>query len=244
MSPRPQSLIPGPDLSETIRRVDEDRWLASRFAPADVRADLLALYAFNYEIARTADTVSQPALGDIRLAWWREAIAEIYEGRTPRAHPVVDALARSRKPWARQALDDLIDARARDLDAKPFADEAAFAAYLNATAGQLMRLALVACGAAMPEPFIAQAARAWGGLGFVRSRRASVAGVAKDAEIERAMSAYAEARRHAFPALAFPAIGYVALAPGYAAALRRARSTRPLFLRQWNLVLASATGRL
>src|SRR5688572_12376687 len=146
------------DLSETVRRVDEDRWLASRFASAHVRGDLVALYALNYELARTAEVVSQPTLGDIRLAWWREAVAEIYEGRTPRAHPVVDALAQSRKLWPRQALEDLIDARARDLDATPFDSEAAFSAYLDATAGQLMRLALIACGAEMPETFIAHAA--------------------------------------------------------------------------------------
>jgi phytoene synthase len=232
------------NLSETVRRVDEDRWLASRFAPADVRTDLIALYALNYEIARTAEIVSQPTLGDIRLAWWREAIAEIYEGRAARAHPVVDALARSRKLWSRQALEDIIDARARDFDATPFESEEAFAAYLNATAGQLMRLALTACGAKMPEAFIAQVARAWGGLGFIRNRRPSVAGVSNQDQIERAMSAYTEARRHEFPPQAFPAIGYLALAPGYAASLKAGRPTRPLMLRQLKLVAASATGRL
>jgi phytoene synthase len=232
------------DLNETVRRVDEDRWLASRFAPADSRADLIALYALNYEIARTADVVSQPTLGDIRLAWWREAIAEIYEGRTPRAHPVVDALARSRKLWSRQAFEDLIGARARDFDASPFESEEAFAAYLNATAGQLMRLALTACGAQMPEAFITRAARAWGGLGFVRNRRPSVAGASTESQIDRAMSAYAEARTHAFPPESFPAIGYLALAPDYAASLKSARPTRPLLLRQLKLVAASATGRL
>jgi 15-cis-phytoene synthase len=231
------------DLSETVRRVDEDRWLASRFAPADVRGDLIALYALNYELARTAEVVSQPTLGDIRLAWWRDATAEIYEGRTPRAHPVVDALARSRKPWPRQALEDLIEARARDLDATPFQSEAAFGAYLDATAGKLMRLGLIACGAEMPEAFITQAARAWGGLGFVRNRRTSLVGVSKDDEIESAMNAYARIRTHAVPADAFPAIGYLALTPGYAAALKTG-SAAPLLFRQLKLVAASATGRL
>jgi phytoene synthase len=232
------------DLDQLVRRTDEDRWLASRFAPADVRADLIALYALNYEVARTVEVVSQPTLGDIRLAWWREAIAEIYEGRTPRAHPVVGALARSRKLWPRQSLEDLIDARARDLDAAPFESEDAFAAYLNATAGQLMRLALTACGAAMPEAFTAQASRAWGGLGFVRNRRAPLAGVSKDEQIARALKAYAQMRAHALPADAFPAIGYLSLTPGYAAALKAGRETRPLIARQFKLIAASATGRL
>ena len=64
-------------LDDLVRRVDEDRWLASRFAPADVRARLIALYAVNYEIARTAEVVREPGVGDIRLAWWRDALAEI-----------------------------------------------------------------------------------------------------------------------------------------------------------------------
>lgn len=231
-------------LDQLIRRVDEDRWLASRFAPADARADLIALYAMNYELARTAEVVTQPTLGDIRLAWWREAIGEIYAGRTPRAHPIVDALARSRKIWPRQALHDLIDARARDLDATPFESECAFARYLSATAGQVIRLALAACDAEMPEAFIAHAARAWGGLGFVRNRRASIAGVSEAEQIERALSAYSAARASAFPAPAFPAIGYLALMPSYASRARAAAASRPLFLRQVRLVAASATGRL
>jgi phytoene synthase len=232
------------DISESVRRVDEDRWLASRFAPADVRGDLIALYALNYEVARTAEIVSQPTLGDIRLAWWREAIAEIYEDRAPRAHPVVDALAQSRKLWPRQALEDLIGARARDLDATPFENEAAFSLYLDATAGQLIRLALIACGGEMPEAFITQAARAWGGLGFVRNRRTSIVGVSKDDEVARAVNAYAQARTYAVPADAFPAIGYLALTPGYAAALKIGGAVRPLLFRQLKLVAASATGRL
>ena len=157
---------------------------------------------------------------------------------------MVDALARSRKLWPQQALEDLIDARARDFDAAPFESEEAFSAYLNTTAGQLMRLALTASGAQMPEAFIAQAARAWGGLGFIRNRRPSVAGVSNEDQIERAMSAYAAARRHDLPPPAFPAIGYLALAPGYAASLKAARPARSLVLRQLKLVAASATGRL
>jgi phytoene synthase len=232
------------DLDTLVRRVDEDRWLASRFAPAEVRADLIALYALNYEVARTVEIVTQPTLGDIRLAWWREAIAEIYESRTVRAHPVVDAMACSRKLWPREMLEVLIDARARDFETAPLESEAAFTAYLAATAGQVMRLALIACGAETADAFITLAARAWGGLGFVRSGRAAVAGVLKDAQIAQATSAYTQARAGAFPAHAFPALGYLALAPGYASALKTGSAARPLLLRQLKLIAASATGRL
>jgi len=42
------------DLDALIRRVDPDRWLSSRFVgdPA-ARADLVALYALDHELARS-----------------------------------------------------------------------------------------------------------------------------------------------------------------------------------------------
>src|SRR5215475_5076637 len=116
-------MAPDLALDAEVRRVDEDRWLASRFAPADVRARLIAIYALNHEIARTADVVTQAAIGDIRLQWWREALAEVFEGKPVRAHPVLAAIAQAHRetPLPRTALDTLIAARGRDLDASPFA---------------------------------------------------------------------------------------------------------------------------
>src|SRR5215217_4993640 len=39
-----------PVLEEMVRKADEDRWLASRFAPKALRQQLIALYAFNIEV--------------------------------------------------------------------------------------------------------------------------------------------------------------------------------------------------
>jgi phytoene synthase len=48
-------------LDDLVRRVDPDRWLASRFiADLKARADVIALFAFNYELARVAGGVSTP----------------------------------------------------------------------------------------------------------------------------------------------------------------------------------------
>jgi len=51
-----------------------------------------ALYAFNYEVARVRESVSEPMLGQIRLQWWRENIAAAFAGEAPRDHPIVAAL--------------------------------------------------------------------------------------------------------------------------------------------------------
>ena len=104
------------DYCETAaRRDDPDRWLASLFAPDAARPDLNALLAFNGELARTREQVSQAMLGEIRLQWWRDAIEGIYAGN-PRAHPVVRTLAQAvaRHDLARPLFDRLIDARTDD----------------------------------------------------------------------------------------------------------------------------------
>ena len=82
-----------PSCEETIRKSDYDRYAAAVFARKSVRGHLFALYAFHYEIAKTAETVSEALAGQIRLQWWRDAIGELREGKT-REHPVVLALGR------------------------------------------------------------------------------------------------------------------------------------------------------
>src|ERR1700726_180635 len=76
-----------------VRRHDRDRFQTALFAPAADREALFALYAFNFEIARVRESVTQPMLGQIRLQWWRENIAAAFEGGPVRAYPVVGALS-------------------------------------------------------------------------------------------------------------------------------------------------------
>lgn len=246
------------DLDFQVRRHDEDRWLASRFAPADVRARLIGIYAVNDEIARTAEVVTQPGIGDIRLAWWREALAEVAAGATPRAHPALQAYAEAAQhaslPHA--AAERLIAARARDFDAAPFATWADVDAYLDATAGGVIRLAIAACGGSPEahEAFTREAGVAWGGVGLLRAEGfwrargrtwAPREGGAAEELRARARASLDRARRQApvLPSSLFPAVGYLALAPRYLSALERGRSEQPLLARQFKLIAVAATGR-
>ena len=135
-------------LIEHARHVDYDRYLCALFAPAEARLDLFALIAFNYELARVRETVSEPMLGRIRLQWWREQVEGLYAG-TPRRHELSEPLRRAieRGCLSRQHFDALIDARERDLDDAPFADLAALEAYAGSTAGPLGALMAEALGA-------------------------------------------------------------------------------------------------
>jgi phytoene synthase len=248
-------MTPDLALDAEVRRFDEDRWLASRFAPAEVRARLVAIYALNHEIARTADVVTQAAIGDIRLQWWRDALAEVFDGKPVRAHPVLAAIAQAHRemPLPRDALGALIDARSRDLDTAPFATFSEIDGYLEGTTGNLVRTALAACGATVDTQIVSAVARAWGYAGLLRAAshwrargRSVLAQEHADphAMVERARAGFATARASTISAEAFPAIGYVALTPLYLRAIEDGRTERSLFIRQLKLVAASATGRL
>ncbi len=132
-----------PDLSldETVltlvRREDDARFLAIQRAAFALRPALYAITAFHAELARIASLVSEPLMGHIRLAWWREALQEIAAGGAPRGHPVLQALVplRQAHPAALATLLPVMDARAADLDASLVAQDAAWEQYRDATAG-------------------------------------------------------------------------------------------------------------
>ena len=145
----PQHLSPAAAIT---RRHDRDRFQTALFAPAARREALFALYAFNYEIARVREAVTQPMLGRIRLEWWRENIAAAFANGAVRPHPVVEALtvAIRERGLTRVYFDRLINAREADFDEDPPASLAALEAYAEGTSSQLIYLALEALGVSDP----------------------------------------------------------------------------------------------
>ena len=117
-------------------------------APAARREALFALYAFNYEIARVRESVTQPMLGQIRLQWWRENIAAAFEGGAIRRHPVVEPLTATIRGLrlSRGHFDRLIDRRESDLEDEPPATLAALEDYAESTSARLVYLALEVLG--------------------------------------------------------------------------------------------------
>ena len=156
--------------ADRVRAYDYDRYFASVLAPPDVRAGLNALYAFNLEIASTRERVSEAAVGEIRLQWWRDAIGEIYDGRT-RAHAVATELARTIevRELPREAFYRMIDARSLDLGDAPPEDLSTVERYAAATAGELAALAFRVCERAVPPSAVALAGTSWGLAGLLRA---------------------------------------------------------------------------
>src|SRR5579862_359448 len=146
--PRSESSQGENSLAGFVRAHDRDRYQTALFAPAGRREALFALYAFNYEIARVREIVTQPMLGQIRLQWWREIVDAGFAGRPPRPHEVAEPLAAAIRRFAptRAHFDALIDTRERDLDDAPPATMAALEEYAEGTAATLLYLALEVLG--------------------------------------------------------------------------------------------------
>lgn len=138
----PQSTTEQSYCARQVSALDKDRYLACLLAPQKSREHLFSLYAFNIEIGKIRENVSEALLGEMRLTWWREAIEAIYHGDV-HDHPVIEALERAivecvlpQKPFI-----DLIEARQFDLYDEPMKTVATFDAYAGATSSVLFQLA-------------------------------------------------------------------------------------------------------
>jgi len=103
---------------DLVRESDRERFLGALFAPEPRRSGLLALLAFDHELARTRSVTREPMLARIRLEWWREAMAEAAGSGKPRAQPIVEVLTETmrRHGLALEAMVDLIDAREEEIE--------------------------------------------------------------------------------------------------------------------------------
>ncbi len=130
-----------------VERGDPDRFLAAMAAPVEARERLFPLYAFNLEVARAPWVTKEPLIAEMRLQWWRDAVAEVAEGKAPRPHEVMEPLAaviRGGVPG--ELLDGIVAARRRDVYREPFGSAAELWGYLDATGGALMWASVLATG--------------------------------------------------------------------------------------------------
>ena len=93
-----------------------------RFLDPQRRQAITALYAYCREVDDVVDECSEPALAAIKLAWWRQEVAETYAGRP--SHPVTQALATAigRFDLPQELLLEIIDGMAMDLQQSRYAD--------------------------------------------------------------------------------------------------------------------------
>src|SRR5580704_12269430 len=159
--------------AELVRTADRDRFLSTLFAPAEHRAALHALYAFNVEVARVREVAREPLPGEIRLQWWSEVLRGERAGEAS-ANPVASALLTviERYRLASAKLTALIDARCFDLYDDPMARLTDLEAYASKTSSAL--IALAACVVAdvegeVTEPVANPAGIAYAIAGLIRA---------------------------------------------------------------------------
>jgi phytoene synthase len=110
--------------------------------PAAQRRALLAIYAFNVEISRVRDHVSQPLPGEMRLQWWTDMLAGSGHGGVegnPVAAELLSVIRDHRLPV--DLLTRLVDEHQFDLYNDPMPSMAALEGYINDTSSALFSLA-------------------------------------------------------------------------------------------------------
>jgi phytoene synthase len=119
--------------AELVRSRDFARYAATLFVPAIPRRALLALYAFNAEISRVREQVSQPLPGEMRLQWWTDMLQGAGHGGiegNPVAAELLLAIRDFRLPV--EPLSRLIDEHQFDLYNDPMPSMAALEGYVTA----------------------------------------------------------------------------------------------------------------
>ena len=104
-------------LADGLRQHDRDRYLLSLFAPASARPTLWTILALNLELARIPESVSQLVLGQMRLAWWRDAMEKALSSGETGGNPILSGLAAADAAGKldRDSIIHLIDGSERDL---------------------------------------------------------------------------------------------------------------------------------
>ncbi|MFC3051020.1 squalene/phytoene synthase family protein [Kordiimonas pumila] len=157
-----------------VRNDDYDRYILSLYAPSSSQRHIWAILAFNQEVAKIRETVSEPMLGEIRLQWWHDILDEI-EANTVRDHPVVQelAVAIKIKPVI-NLLRQTLQARRQDILGEGTVTQRAVLAYANDAGGTLQQaLTYYYIQKDTPSPECLQAAAklgaAWTVLGLIRT---------------------------------------------------------------------------
>ncbi len=143
--PTPDPRLSGPVL-EAARTHAYDLYLAALLAPAAAQGDLVVLAAYLGEVRRIPFVAHEPAIGEIRLQWWRDALASATAGGHPLAEALMDLKRRRSLPG--DLLAAPLEGASRTFYEDGIPDKHALALYAGETEEAPIRLALTVLGAA------------------------------------------------------------------------------------------------
>ncbi|EPQ67383.1 BgtA-21363 [Blumeria graminis f. sp. tritici] len=136
------------------RKFDSPSYTLQTFVPRSVRDAYLSIRAFNIELARIPDLVSNRAIGSLRMQFWRDNITQTFSNAPPREpvaillhhalhslrerHP--DSSTNMMKAWFLK----VIDARELYMDNRSYPSLDALEVYSENTYSTLLYLSLAA----------------------------------------------------------------------------------------------------
>ncbi len=132
-------------IQEFLKSVDPERYLSCIYLPESIRHTAMTLYAFDAEISRIPDLVSEPMPGEIRIQWWRDLLKSGGNvGSGPLAEALMEVVAEQNLPG--EFLDNYLQARIFDFYQDPMPDVGTYEGYLGETVSSLLNLILLSCG--------------------------------------------------------------------------------------------------
>uniref|UniRef100_A0A8D8T0J1 NADH dehydrogenase (Ubiquinone) complex I, assembly factor 6 n=1 Tax=Cacopsylla melanoneura TaxID=428564 RepID=A0A8D8T0J1_9HEMI len=103
---------------QLVKKFDYENFLCTLLLPKAHQSPSFVLRAFNIEVAKVQDSVSEVNIGHVRLQFWENAVDNLYTDNVP-VHPVVQALNKVEK-LSKRNLRRLVTARLNLLQNKRF----------------------------------------------------------------------------------------------------------------------------
>ena len=141
----------------TVNDLPPEAQVAIGYALPEHRGAFASLLAFDRNLARSVAGASEAIVGQLRLAWWRDALAAS-AGEVPRGNPLLDELADT-FGQQRQSLGALVDGWEAVLLAEPIDRFAIHALKAGREAGWLALAS--ALGAGTDDTAVRFAAGRW-----------------------------------------------------------------------------------
>lgn len=224
------------EIAADLQKFDPDRYFVAMMAAPTDRAALMVVFAFNLDLARIPEKVSEAVLGQMRYQSWRDAFARARDGGSP-GIPLAGLLNGLALPS--DQIDSLIDAREElmliEQPSRTLESIRAHAAKLGGTLGELTLEALSKSAPTLPEPWIAaarSAGQAYTTIGLARAARSDH--LPNDMEMKQSIKALCDAALDDIAACRaslaatprptpqlFPAFAVATIADQQAASLRR-----------------------
>jgi phytoene/squalene synthetase len=123
-------------MHEIIKTQDYDRYITTLFTRLNHREDIFAVISFNFELSKILRIVTEPMIGMIRFAWWREALEEAFNlDKQVRNHEILKSLRQLRERYGIEAehFIKMVDAKQLELEKKAFKTFAEFKNYIEQT---------------------------------------------------------------------------------------------------------------